>query len=62
MSGDDLMEVDEFCALVRISRDTFYRWRQLKKAPTAIRLPNGSLRISRSDYVSWLSGLRGGAA
>jgi predicted DNA-binding transcriptional regulator AlpA len=58
----DLMDVKTFCAAVGVSADTFYRWRQLGTAPTAIRLPNGSLRITTADYRSWLKKLRGGAA
>jgi predicted DNA-binding transcriptional regulator AlpA len=44
-----------------VSRDTFYRWRQLGVAPRAIRLPNGELRVRRSDFVHWLDNLPGAA-
>jgi predicted site-specific integrase-resolvase len=40
-----------------VSRDTFYRWRQLGVAPPAIRLPNGELRIKRAEFVRWLDNL-----
>lgn len=59
---DDLMTVKAVCKLLGISPDTFYRWRQLGKAPAAISLPNGSLRIAMSDYRAWLDKLRGEAA
>ncbi|WP_137815981.1 helix-turn-helix transcriptional regulator [Gandjariella thermophila] len=45
-----------------VSRDTFYRWRQLGVAPPAFRLPNGELRIRRGDFLNWLDGLRSDAA
>nr|WP_221329754.1 helix-turn-helix domain-containing protein [Actinoplanes sp. L3-i22] len=38
-----------------VSRRTFYRWRELGNAPTCIRLPNGELRIVRSDLREWLN-------
>jgi len=61
-AADDLMTVKAFCKAVGVSPDTFYRWRQLGTAPAAIRLPNGSLRITVADYRAWLSKLRGEAA
>jgi len=51
----DLMTVPEVLAELRnVSRRTFYRWRELGVAPVCIRLPNGSLRIRRSDFYAWL--------
>jgi predicted DNA-binding transcriptional regulator AlpA len=44
-----------------VSRDTFYRWRQLGVAPRAIRLPNGELRVRRADFLHWLDNLPGAA-
>ncbi|SDL78456.1 Predicted DNA-binding transcriptional regulator AlpA [Nonomuraea maritima] len=41
-----------------VSRRTFYRWREIGKAPKGIRLPNGELRIYRSDLDDWLESLR----
>jgi predicted DNA-binding transcriptional regulator AlpA len=52
---EDLMTVPDVLAELRgVSRRTFYRWRELGIAPTCIRLPNGSLRIRREDFRSWL--------
>ena len=54
----DLMTVREVLAeLNGVSRDTFYRWRQLGVAPPAIRLPNGELRIRRAEFLRWLDNL-----
>ena len=58
----DLMTVREVLAeLNGVSRDTFYRWRQLGVAPPAIRLPNGALRVRRDDFLRWLDNLPGAA-
>jgi predicted DNA-binding transcriptional regulator AlpA len=56
---DELLTVSEVLdILVDVSRRTFYRWRETGKAPKAVRLPNGELRIWRSDLDAWLDGLR----
>jgi predicted site-specific integrase-resolvase len=61
-SNADLMTVREVLAeLNGVSRDTFYRWRQLGVASPAIRLPNGELRIRRRDFLRWLDDLAGAA-
>ncbi|HTK66807.1 MAG TPA: helix-turn-helix domain-containing protein [Pseudonocardia sp.] len=61
-AGSELMTVKEVLAeLNGVSRDTFYRWRQLGVAPPAIRLPNGELRVRRRDLASWLDDLAGAA-
>ncbi|MFB6519173.1 helix-turn-helix transcriptional regulator [Streptomyces sp. NPDC056401] len=45
-----------------ISRRTFYRWRELGHAPEAFKLPNGELRVWRSDFHAWLRSRKGAAA
>jgi excisionase family DNA binding protein len=52
------LTVKELCAELGISRSTFYDWRAAHKAPTCYRLPNGDLRIRRTDLDTWLEGLR----
>jgi predicted DNA-binding transcriptional regulator AlpA len=32
-----------------LSRSTFYEWRAKRRAPRCIKLPNGALRIRRSE-------------
>jgi excisionase family DNA binding protein len=49
-----LLTLAEVCAELRISRSTFYEWRAKKKAPRCIPLPNGGLRVRRSDLDTWL--------
>jgi predicted DNA-binding transcriptional regulator AlpA len=56
---DELLTVAQvLAALGDVSPRTFYRWRETGKAPQAIRLPNGELRIWRSDLAAWLHQLR----
>ncbi|MFC8790115.1 helix-turn-helix transcriptional regulator [Streptomyces cinereoruber] len=45
-----------------VSRRTFYRWRELGLGPNAFKLPNGELRVWRSDFSAWLRSLEGAAA
>jgi predicted DNA-binding transcriptional regulator AlpA len=55
--GWELLTVDEVIAELRISRATFYRWRQLGRGPRAVRLPNGGLRITRAALSAWIDQL-----
>jgi excisionase family DNA binding protein len=50
----DKLTIAEVCADLDISRRTFYEWRAKGRAPRCIRLPNGGLRIRRSEYQRWL--------
>ncbi|MDQ0789215.1 AlpA family transcriptional regulator [Streptomyces sp. B3I8] len=45
-----------------ISRRTFYRWRELRRAPACIRLPNGELRVRRDVLNDWLEERAEGAS
>jgi predicted DNA-binding transcriptional regulator AlpA len=51
----DKLTIAEVCADLDISRRTFYEWRAKNRAPRCITLPNGSLRIRRSEYQRWLA-------
>jgi excisionase family DNA binding protein len=51
----DKLTIAEVCADLGISRRTFYEWRAKNRAPKCITLPNGSLRIRRSEYQRWLA-------
>jgi hypothetical protein len=51
---DELLSVAEICTELKISRRTFYRWRELRVGPEAIRLPNGEIRVPRSVLAAWL--------
>ncbi|MGO1056721.1 helix-turn-helix transcriptional regulator [Crossiella sp. CA198] len=59
----ELMDVLTFCRRLGISRDTFYKWRQVPgAAPVVRKLPNGSLRILGEDFLTWLKSLQSEAA
>ncbi|MGH3097764.1 MAG: helix-turn-helix transcriptional regulator [Streptosporangiales bacterium] len=55
------LTVVEFCAELGIARSTFYDWRAAKKAPRCIKLPNGDIRIRRTEYETWLANLEDAA-
>ena len=56
---DELLTVAGYSPnLVMYRHGHFYRWRETGKAPSAVRLPNGELRIWRSDLRAWLDRLR----
>ena len=53
-ANGEKLTLAEVCAELKISRSTFYDWRAKGRAPACIRLPNGDLRIRRSDLDDWL--------
>ncbi len=56
---DELMTVPEILdELGGVSVRTFYRWREIGKAPRGLKLPNGEIRIYRSEFRAWLETLR----
>jgi predicted DNA-binding transcriptional regulator AlpA len=58
-SADELMTVEQVLSeLGGISRRTFYRWRELGRAPHGFKLPNGEIRIWRSEFTLWLASLK----
>lgn len=56
------LTVAEFCDEVGVTRSTFYDWRAKRRAPRCIKLPNGELRIRRSEFERWLDALEEGKA
>jgi predicted DNA-binding transcriptional regulator AlpA len=57
-AGHEKLTLAELCAELKISRSTFYDWRAKGRAPECFRLPNGDLRILRSDLDTWLQSCR----
>ncbi len=56
---DELLTVPQVLdELGGLSRRTFYRWRELGHAPKCIKLPNGEIRVWRTDFAAWLETLR----
>lgn len=54
---DELLTVTEIVAELKVSRRTFYRWRELRIGPEALKLPNGEIRVSRRALRDWLDHL-----
>jgi predicted DNA-binding transcriptional regulator AlpA len=52
-----MLTIAQVIAEIGVPRATFYRWRQLRKGPKSIKLPNGAVRIRRSDLDRWIAGL-----
>lgn len=50
-----LLSVPAVLSELDVPRSTFYKWRRLGIAPRCIKLPNGEVRIRRSDLEAWLA-------
>jgi predicted DNA-binding transcriptional regulator AlpA len=58
MSADELLTIEQVLSeLGGVSRRTFYRWREVGRAPHGLKLPNGEIRIWRSEFADWLKSL-----
>jgi predicted DNA-binding transcriptional regulator AlpA len=55
---DEKLTLAEVCVELKISRSTFYDWRQKRKAPPCTILPNGGIRVVRRDLEAWLDSCR----
>ena len=55
------LTVEQVCEDLGVARSTFYDWRAKRKGPPCVKLPNGALRIRRTDYERWLETLDGEA-
>ncbi|MCM0621961.1 helix-turn-helix transcriptional regulator [Nocardioides bruguierae] len=49
------LTVPQLCEELGISRSTFYDWRAAHRAPRCIKLPNGAIRVRRTDLDEWLA-------
>ncbi|GAA0984003.1 helix-turn-helix domain-containing protein [Acrocarpospora macrocephala] len=57
--NDELLTVPQILReLGGVSCRTFYRWRELGHAPRGLKLPNGEIRVYRSELAAWLDSLR----
>lgn len=57
VAGSEQLTVEQLCAELQVARSTFYQWRQLGRGPRCVRLPNGAIRVRRTDLDEWLAGL-----
>jgi len=56
--SDEHLTTAEICAELKVSRSTFYYWRQTGKAPQCFILPNGEVRIARAELKAWIDARR----
>lgn len=49
------LSISDVCDDLGISRRTFHEWRAKGRAPRCLKLPNGDIRIRRTDYQDWLN-------
>ncbi|MFJ3631022.1 helix-turn-helix transcriptional regulator [Streptomyces sp. NPDC090112] len=52
---EEKLTIVEVCAELKVSKSTFYDWRQKRRAPRCIKLPNGDLRVRRTHLEIWLN-------
>ncbi|MDT0307188.1 helix-turn-helix domain-containing protein [Streptomyces sp. DSM 44917] len=58
---DEWLTIPEVIEEIGVPRATFYRWRQCRKGPKSIKLPNGAVRIRRSELDRWLAAMEDAA-
>lgn len=51
------LTIADICVDLAVSRSTFYEWRTKGRGPRCIKLPNGDIRVNRTEYERWLTTL-----
>lgn len=51
----DYLTLAEFLDELDVPKSTFFRWKALGQAPRTYKLPNGQLRIRRTDFDAWMA-------
>ncbi|MFI1826613.1 helix-turn-helix transcriptional regulator [Streptomyces sp. NPDC020412] len=54
-TGNSKLTLAEALDEIQMSRAAFYRLRARGRAPKCLKLPNGQLRIRRSDLDAWFT-------
>ncbi len=57
MDHVNMLKLSEVLIALGMSRAAFYRMRSRGQGPRLHRLPNGHIRVRRSDLDAWLEGL-----
>jgi predicted DNA-binding transcriptional regulator AlpA len=55
MALRNFLTVADLCAELGIARSTFNDWRAKGTGPRCIKIPNGELRIRRTELDRWLN-------
>jgi predicted DNA-binding transcriptional regulator AlpA len=53
LARSQMLKLPEVLEEIGMSRAAFYRMRARGKAPRLVKLPNGQLRVRRSDLDAW---------
>ena len=53
----ELLTVADVIGVLDVARSTWDTWVSTGRAPRYIKLPNGQLRVRRSDLTEWLEDL-----
>ncbi|GAB3008645.1 helix-turn-helix domain-containing protein [Amycolatopsis acidiphila] len=48
------LTIRALCEELEVAKSTFYDWCAKGRAPRCIKLPNGEIRIRRTDFERWL--------
>ncbi|MFJ2792256.1 MULTISPECIES: helix-turn-helix transcriptional regulator [unclassified Streptomyces] len=62
MARPQMLKLPEVLAELGMSRAAFYRMRARAQGPRLIKLPNGQIRVRRSDLDAWWAGCEESAA
>lgn len=49
------LTLSEFLTELDVAESTFHRWKASGQAPRTYKLPNGKLRIRRTDFETWMA-------
>ena len=55
MAPREFLTVAEFLDAMGVPKSTFFRWKAIGEAPRTYKLPNGQLRIRRTDFDAWIA-------
>ncbi|MET8727069.1 helix-turn-helix domain-containing protein [Streptomyces parvus] len=55
MARPQMLKLPEVLTEISMSRAAFYRMRARGQGPRLVKLPNGQLRVRRTDLDAWLT-------
>jgi len=61
-SRRQMLSITQVIAELDVPRSTFYRWLSTGRGPRFVKLPNGKVRICRTDLEKWLAAFGSDAA
>jgi predicted DNA-binding transcriptional regulator AlpA len=61
VARDEKLTIAEIIEDLGVPPSTFFRWRATGKGPRSIKLPNGAVRVRRSEYERWIAAMEDAA-